>query len=497
MRLKVASRKSDLARWQAVQVARRLEQHPDKPSVEFSFKASLGDLNQDAPLDTLGQKGVFTEDFYEDLKTGQCDLVVHSWKDLPVEPRNETKICMTMPRADVRDLLLIPEEVWVHAVKTGVLKILTSSPRRVYNLKPILPSLLPSDVKLDFVPIRGNVPTRLTRMHQHKAGLILAKAGLDRLLQAESEGFLKGEVQIRGVIKDCRFMVLPISANPPAPAQGALAIEVNSSNETVLKICESLNDVDTFATAERERQILHRYGGGCHQKIGVAVLAREFGLVTSLRGLTDSGEVLNEWKIENDTPWKKAAHAENIFPMQPQDNTWFDRVTLKPDLLALAQRPALMVARADAWPRGYLPTFDQIVWTAGIKSWAKLASQGVWVNGCTDNLGEEEEARLEHLHKQLTWCKLTHAKAAGPSDVATYELKPSAESPNLKGKTHFFWMSGTSFDRARELYPDVIAQGFHSCGPGHTFKHLQNAAGLKHPVKVFMGLEQFLANTLP
>jgi len=497
MRVKLASRKSDLARWQAVQVARVLEQHPVKPSIEFIFKASLGDLNLDAPLDAMGAKGVFTEDFYEDLKTGQCDLVVHSWKDLPIEPRGETRIAMTLPRADVRDVFLVPEEVWLHAVKVGVLRVLTSSPRRVYNLSPILASLLPAEIKLEFVPIRGNVPTRLTRMHQLKAALILAKAGLDRLLHAESEGFLKGEVQIRGVIRDCRIIVLPVSVNPPAPAQGALAVEVASNNEQVLSLCEKFNDDGCFQAAEKEREILHRYGGGCHQKIGVTVLSREYGLVTSLRGKTDAGEILNEWKVENRTPWNRAAHMENVFPLRAQDNSWFDRVTLRPDVSQLLSEQALMVARADAWPRGYLPPFDQWVWTAGVKSWAKLAAAGVWVNGCTDGLGEDEDPGLDLLCGRMKWCKLTHSRAAGEGDVATYELKPRSEAPNLNGKTHFFWMSFTSFERARQLFPQVIAHGYHACGPGHTYHKLLNAGGLKHPVKVFVGLEQFLAETLP
>ena len=497
MRLRVASRKSDLARWQAVQVARALERHASRPSIEFIFKASLGDLNQDVPLDAMGSKGVFTEDFYEDLKSGQCDIVVHSWKDLPIEPRAETQIVMTMPRADVRDLLLIPEDVWQQTVRTGTLKILTSSPRRVYNLAPILPAMLPTDVTVEFAPIRGNVPTRLARMHEMKAGMILAKAGLDRLLQAESEGFLKNEVPIRAQINKCRFMVLPISVNPPAPAQGALAVEVACTNEQVLSLCKSLSNEATFKAAGQEREILHKYGGGCHQKIGVAVQTRAFGLITSLRGQTDAGEILNEWKIANRTPWSPAAHVENIFPLKPADNQWFERTAVKADPSALAEPGALMVARADAWPRGYAAPMSQIVWTAGVKSWTKLAAAGVWVHGCTDGLGEDEDPNLNFMCDSLSWCKLTHSRAAGAQDIITYELTAREEYPDLNGKTHFFWMSGTSFDRAVKLFPRIVSDGFHACGPGSTFKHLQGISGLKHPVKVFIGLEQFLAETLP
>ena len=148
MRLKLASRKSDLARWQAVQVARAFEGLSERPAIEFIFKASLGDQNLDLPLASMGSKGVFTEDFYQDLTEGQCDLVVHSWKDLPVDVREGTQIAMTMERADTRDLLLITRSAWDKALALGQLTVLTSAPRRIYNLGQYLQGLLPHPVKM-------------------------------------------------------------------------------------------------------------------------------------------------------------------------------------------------------------------------------------------------------------------------------------------------------------------------------------------------------------
>lgn len=498
MRLKIASRKSDLARWQAVQVARQIEQHTLRPGVEFIFKESLGDQNLDLPLASMGSKGVFTEDFYEDLIGGRCDMVVHSWKDLPVEARAETVIAMTLPRADVRDIMLVPESVWTESRQTKILRILTSSPRRLYNLSSSLPSLLPGDVNLEFVTVRGNVPTRLRKMHEQKAALILAKAGLDRLLQAEKEGFIGSDSanKVSELVAGCRLMVFPVSLNPPAPAQGALAVEVANSNDSILQICRALSHSETFNGAQAEREILHKYGGGCHQKIGVAVLQNDYGQLISLRGQTDQGEILNEWRIQNSTPWSRAQNSENIFPLNPSDNRWFDRVAIAPPA-DLAERSGLMVARVDAWPAGYTPRPGQYVWTAGVKSWIKLAALGIWVSGCSDGLGEDSDPGLQWIDESLQWSKLSHTQAVGPKDAATYELRPSKDHPDLKGKTHFFWMSGTSFDRARSLFPQVIENGFHSCGPGNTLRHLQRAQGLRHPIKVFVGIEQFLAETLP
>lgn len=496
MRLKLGSRKSDLARWQAVKVGRVLEQLPERPSIEFLFKSSLGDQNLDVPLAGMGAKGVFTEDFHADLIGGQCDLVVHSWKDLPVEIRAETHIAMTLPRADVRDVLIIPENVWQEALKSKSLTVLTSSPRRVYNLAPALPKLLPGQLKIEFKNVRGNVPTRLKKMYEENAALVVAKAGLDRLLAAEADGFLQESV--RSLIAKCRFQVLPVSLNPPAPAQGALAIEVLRSNEQVNAFCTKLNDEVTYNCVEMEREILRQFGGGCHQKIGVAALPRPFGLVRALRGLTDSGEVLREWRIENTTPWTRAKSKDHVHPLTIKENSWFERQSIATTPTAPIDEEAFFVARADAFPRDWKLKPDQVLWAAGIQTWMKLAERGNFVNGCNDGLGESEDSGLEWIKgHSLEWCKLSHHGAPpAKKGLATYQLVPRDQTPNLKDKTHFFWMSRTQFERALQFFPDEINNGWNACGPGHTFEHLKTVSSLKNPVKVFMGLEQFLHETL-
>jgi hydroxymethylbilane synthase len=499
VRLKVASRKSDLARWQAVQVARAFEQLPEKPASEFIFKASLGDQDLDTPLANMGAKGVFTEDFYADLMEERCDLVVHSWKDLPVEARPDTTIAMTLSRADIRDLLLVPETAWNEALKTGKLAVLTSSPRRVYNLSQALAKLLPHSLKIEFVNVRGNLPTRLAKMKAQNSALVLAKAGLDRLLQAESEGFLGQELSVRALIQDCRFMVLPFSLNPPAAAQGALAVEVLKANAAVLQMCAQLNDEKAYLTVQQEREVLQSYGGGCHQKIGVAVLAREYGKIFSLRGLTDQGQVLRQWKIENPTPWTRALTRNAVFPLSAKDNTWFNRKAL-PLPEGLNANPALFVARAEALPETFMPAERQIIWTAGMRTWEKLAARGVWVHGSFDGLGENEDPGLTQLPGPLKWSKVSHLRGYTRPEtelIATYQLVPRKNHPDLTGTTHFFWMSSTGFERARQLFPEQVNNGYNAAGPGSTFEHLLRLPDLKHPPKVFVGLEQFLNETLP
>src|SRR5690349_14814080 len=105
MKIKIGSRRSDLARVQALAVGRALKKAHRDLEVVHSFKESLGDKNLSDPLWKMPERGVFTEDFVDDLIQGRCDVVVHSWKDLPAEPRTETAIVATLPRADQRDLL--------------------------------------------------------------------------------------------------------------------------------------------------------------------------------------------------------------------------------------------------------------------------------------------------------------------------------------------------------------------------------------------------------
>src|SRR6185295_639857 len=295
MRVTIASRRSDLARIQAFQVGETLRAAHPQIEINYSFHESLGDKNLSDPLWKMPEKGVFTQDFREGLLNGEFDLVVHSWKDLAIEDSAETEIAATLPRADARDLLLVRAGRWPEVERTGRMSVLTSSPRRAYNLDSFLRSSLPANVtELNFENVRGNVPTRVRKLFETAVdGLIVAKAALDRLLEAKQDEFAATQAALRTALSRCRWMVLPFSANPGAPAQGALAIEILRLRSDLRELLKPVNCADTFAAVTREREILRGYGGGCHQKIGASVLARPFGEITSLRGLTDDGQTLS------------------------------------------------------------------------------------------------------------------------------------------------------------------------------------------------------------
>ena len=178
MRIRISARKSDLARLQAIQVGQALQKKNPKIEIQYLFRESLGDKNLKDPLWKIPEKGVFTEDFLQDLLEGSSDMAVHSWKDLPTAEKSQTMIACTLPRADSRDLLLMKKSSWG---KSNLL-IYSSSPRREYNLGTLLPELIPWDVKgLKFESVRGNIQTRVRKLIEdpNTDALILAKAAME------------------------------------------------------------------------------------------------------------------------------------------------------------------------------------------------------------------------------------------------------------------------------------------------------------------------------
>jgi len=473
----LASRRSDLARIQAYQVGETLRANYPQIEITYSFHESLGDKNLNDPLWQMPEKGVFTQDFRAGLLRGDYDLVVHSWKDLAIEDDPETEIIATLPRADARDLLLMRRDRWPQVVTTGAAKILTSSPRRAYNLEQFLRAALPVQIEeLNFVNVRGNVPTRVRKLLQSDAdGLIVAKAAIDRLLEAPhvaEDDFSEVQKELREALGRCQWMVMPLRKNPSAPAQGALAVEISRQRPDMRELIGPINSADTFAGVIKEREILKSYGGGCHQKIGASVLRRPFGEITFLRGLTDNGRVLNGSTLEPAKARPPKVSRDEMWPLDLAHNDWFTREKIE----AAEVTGALWIAKADALPDDYQANFDQLVWASGVQTWRRLARRGIWVNGCAESLGEREDPRVDTLvGAKPKWVKLSHEDGFVEGDmlvVATYKLVPASEPPPLRGKKYFFWKSGSSFEYALARNP-WLKEMKHFCGPGNTARILK------------------------
>ncbi|WII72432.1 hydroxymethylbilane synthase [Bdellovibrio sp. 22V] len=470
MRLKISARKSDLARLQAYMVGDALQKKHPHLEIEFRFKESLGDKNLTDPLWKIPEKGVFTEDFYGELLRGETDMVVHSWKDLPTEHKSDTVIAATLPRADQRDLLLLKKSHFTKIQAAKALRVFSSSPRREYNLTNFFKSHLPFTLEsVKFESVRGNIPTRIRKLLESSEidGLIVAKAALDRLLSAPQAEFKEVQQQLRSYLDELNWVVLPLSINPNAAAQGALAVEVMSSRQDLKDLLKSIHDEATYRCSQKERDVLSSFGGGCHQKIGVAVLSRPYGEITLLKGLTDSGQVLDKREL---LPQQSVARF-------PEAALWSAEVRADREALNSVEIPsainALYVARSEAWPEGLKgPHF---VWTAGLKTWKNLAQKGIWVHGCSESLGEQEDARLDVLAgSDLRWGKLSHEEGfdAGQESmqlIPTYTLKPLGTIPSVAGKESFFWSSGSQFLHAVQQAPEILNK-HHASGPGNTHK---------------------------
>lgn len=480
--LVIASRISDLARVQAHTVGNALKKQFPKIEIKYSFRESLGDKNLTDPLWKMPEKGVFTQDFLEDLKNGECDLVVHSWKDLPIENRLDTEIVGTLHREDMRDLLLVKKDSFANILNDKKIKIFSSSPRREYNLKPFLKKYLPFNLdSVDFLPVRGNVPTRLKKMLSSSDvdGLVVAKAAWDRLMESplrEHESLKKELMQYLDLTK---WMILPLTENPTAAAQGALAIEIKKSRPELKKLLAVVCKPNDFKNVSEERETLKNYGGGCHQKIGINYWETKFGLLKIEKGEHQGQSFHNVFfKFLNPSP---RVDKELAFPLEKSDVNFFERKKLTENI---PDSPGYWIARENVLPEGVTFDSSSVIWTSGLKTWSSLAAKGIWVNGSSESLGEKEDPKVDNLVKDgFSWLKLTHDKSqsfAWGKNFSTYKLIPREINFDIQNKKFFYWMSGTGFKRACELDKKVLF-GIHFCGPGNTWDEIKTEL-LKHNI---------------
>ena len=388
--IKIISRKSDLAVIQAEIVANALKQADKDISVSFIKKETEGDIDQLTSLSKLSNIGVFTNDIRDSLLNNEADLAVHSLKDLPIEDQKDTLIISMLERADSRDILFLKKDIFEN-YNNKELRILTSSPRRVYNFSNFLESLIPfNPSNITFEDVRGNIPTRLEKLLNGDCqGLIVAKAAIDRLI---SYGNKDISAKIQSYLDDLLWMIIPLSLNPCAPGQGAIAIEVNSKRKDIIELVNKINHNETFSQVAKEREILQNYGGGCHQKIGVSIESKFFGQILTIKGQTEEGLEIEKREVVNQTTDWKNIPESNFFPSNLNKYKLFERKLINKNLKKInkLKNTNIYVSRENALPKNQNIELTNVVWTSGIKTWKKLAEKGNWVNGSSDSLGEED-----------------------------------------------------------------------------------------------------------
>jgi len=492
--VKIISRKSDLAIIQAFLVGDAIKTKKNNISLDFIYKDTKGDIDLTTPLSQLPEIGVFTSDLRESLINEEADLAVHSWKDLPIKLTKGTKIVGTLPRADMRDIIFFKKKNIEKIKKYKNLTLLTSSPRREYNLSSFLNNALPFETKkINFENIRGNIPTRLNKYFNGDSdGIVLAKAAIDRLL---ANGDNNLSIEIKEVIDNSVWLIPPLSENPCAPAQGAIAIEVKDGREDIINLVEAINDSKTFESVQVERKILSSYGGGCHQKIGVSFEKKSFGDVLTLKGITDENITLDKRIIERKVKDKKnwyGVDPDKIYPSNIRDYKLFSRENIreKSKKISALRNKNILATRGNVLESKEKIDSSNILWTSGVKTWFQLAKKGFWVNGSFDSLGESQD-NLKFLSDNQ-WIKLTHSSSLDFSikeRLFTYKLIKNKIDENLSKKTHFYWMSGSAFEYAIEEFPAILEK-FHSCGPGNTYEIIKKNV-TEDRIKIFLNYEDW------
>jgi hydroxymethylbilane synthase len=256
--LRLGTRGSPLALWQANFIADRLRPIVDPRPVELVLIETHGDRDQASALSTMGGFGVFTKAIQNAVLEGRADVAVHSLKDLPTIPTDGLELTAVPPRGPAGDAFISRKLARFDDLPDGAVVGSSSLRRRAQALNRR------RDLKL--IDLRGNVDTRLRKLdEQHFDAIILAEAGLARLGLA-----------------DRITELLDVSWMLPAVGQGAIGLECRADDELTRHFVEALNDPDTYSRVTAERTMLLTLGGGCLAPIGVT--SRVADGVLTIRG---------------------------------------------------------------------------------------------------------------------------------------------------------------------------------------------------------------------
>ncbi len=248
-KIRIGTRGSDLALWQAHFLQDQLKQVGYKSSL--TIIKTKGDQIQHLSFDKIEGKGFFTKEIEDSLLNDEIDVAVHSMKDLPTEQPEGLVLAGTSYRADPRDVLLIREESKEDTapLTIGGNRIVgTSSARRKAQILNLAPGLTIKD-------IRGNVPTRIEKLKKGAFdAIILAGAGIERL-----------DLDLSGL----HVMNMHVKEFVPAPAQGILAYQCRAENITARRIIKKIHKPEVSRCSNIERGLLNKMEGGCHSPLGI------------------------------------------------------------------------------------------------------------------------------------------------------------------------------------------------------------------------------------
>ena len=486
--LKLGTRKSLLAIAQSSWVARELERLNPGIRVELVGIETRGDIILDKPLSQIEGKEFFTAELDHALMRGEVDLTVHSMKDLSIDRPSQIQLAAVPARELQHDVILFHESV-IDRIKAGKsVRIGTSSPRRLTLIPGFLEQALPrfegtKTPEIQFLEIRGNVNTRLSRVHEPEGtdrkldGVVLAFAGLERLAMDA-----KASIELHRLLENTRMMILPLKACPSAPAQGALAIEARrDSAETLSKIAKMHHEA-TLTAVKSERAVLEEWGGGCHQKLGASYLPSG---VLFIQGQKPSGEWVNETRggIKPEATSFVKIEASDVFDFASA-NLSAEQVAHieKSELIFIAHSRAFeLMKNTSALTEGT----PKRIWVSGTQSWFKLARQGLWIEGSLDGQGFEAmksfypKLLLRFQNREFLF--LTHQESLptdGAVNLGTYFHQFREIPQKWNQEPSIYWSSGLPFQVLwSKLGPEVFKEKRHACGPGKTAQLIREKLG--------------------
>lgn len=272
----IATRGSKLALTQSNTIAAALRSLPGEREVELKVISTKGDRVLDRPLPEVGGKGLFTAELEEALLKEEADLAVHSLKDLPVEESNDFKVAAIPERAPANDIL-VSRNPLPDGLPAPGMTVATGSARRASQIVRLAPGIT-------IVPVRGNVDTRLRKLTEgHFDVLMLAAAGLQRL----------------GLTPDHLHRLDPFEFLP-APAQGALGIQIKRGRSQIEALVAQLDHFASRLAATAERTLLAGLGGGCSIPVGAYAELHQGRLTLAGGVFSPDGKIAFTDKIAGD-----------------------------------------------------------------------------------------------------------------------------------------------------------------------------------------------------
>ena len=503
--MKIICRKSNLSKAQGQLARQALAQHFPDVSMDFLYKETSGDLDQTTPLYQMMDKNVFSSDIDAALRHGSADFAVHSLKDVGEERLlSEGDFYAAVFERDLpHDIVIFKADILEKLKENRPLSIGTSSLRREELVPQFLQKALPfSDFPkekpiIQIKPIRGNVETRLRKLvnFDDYDGIVLAAAGLNRLLKSEFSEETK--TLLIGTLK----MWLPLVECPPALGQGALLIECLKTNVEAVEMLKTIDNQQLKAQLLAERAATLDFGTGCHQRFGAIFIENnskkgvytEGGNCVISAGKTAAGASANRFVFEADKrlAGKKIVSATDFM----RDFFDYEFYDVSHTCEVLQHLAGVGNTFFIAHHRAATAETVNILrgsknWASGTKTWFELAKKGIWIEGCADGFGINF---LENVWKSPLFgiseseiILLTNKDSAndwqqeGRKAIATYHLIPNLSEGLIAALRHaeaIFWTSFKQFEAAKSFYTDLSSgthEGvLHACPAGKTARKLR------------------------